>query len=159
MRMIVMMKKMLGLVMLLVVAQPLVGCATAMEPSVTLTWMTVSYDETDGTVLWFELAVVNGDVVDLPLAEAKYSVSTRGETFFSGVRSAEATAPSRGVAVVRLPASAPRGVKIGPGDEVTISGRLTYLTPSRLSEVLFDADIFRPEKTFTASATIDDPAG
>ena len=153
-----MLKRMLGLVMLLVVAQPLVGCATAMEPSVTLTGMTVSYDESDGTVLWFELLVVNGDVVDLPLAEAKYSVSARGETFFSGVRSAEATAPSRGIAVVRLPASAPNGAEIGPGVKVTITGRLTYLTPSRLSEVLFDADIFRPEKTFTASATIDDPA-
>ena len=146
-----------GLV-LFALAMGLGGCATAKAPSMTLTDVTVSYDEPDGAVLWFAFDVVNSDVVDLPLAEARYSVSVDGQTVFRGVRSAEATAPARGVARIRLPASAPYAADIQPGDAVTIRGRLTYLTPSRLSEVLFDADVFRPEKTFTASATIPDPA-
>jgi hypothetical protein len=135
-------------------AVTLVGCATAEAPSVTMTSMTASFDEPDGAAMWFELTVVNTDTVDLPLAEARYSVSIGGRTVFRGVRSCEATAPARGVAVVRLPASAPDSAGVKPGDTVTIRGTLTYLTPSRLSEVLFDADIFRPEQGFTAGATI-----
>ena len=132
----------------------LTGCATATPPSVSMSGMSVSFDEPDGSVMWFELTIENTDTVDLPLAEARYSVMVDGETVFRGVRSAEATAPAMGNATVRLPASAPDGSGIEPGAKVTIQGRLTYLTPSRLSEVLFDADIFRPEKGFSASATI-----
>ena len=153
-----MMPKMIVLVALLVGVSVSTGCATAKAPSMTLTDMTVSFDEPDGPVLWFELTIVNSDIVDLPLAEARYSVSVDGEVVFRGVRSAEATAPARGVAVIRLPASAPNSAGIEPGQEVTIQGRLTYLTPSRLSEVLFDADVFRPEKAFRATATIPDPS-
>jgi len=145
---------MLFLTALLALATALTGCATAAEPGMRLTGMTVSFDEPDGAVLWFELTIINDDIVDLPLAEARYTVFVDGEAVFHGVRSAEATAPARGVAVIRLPASAPNGAGVEPGAEVTIKGRLTYLTPSRLSEVLFDADVFRPEKAFTASATI-----
>jgi len=139
---------------LLVFVTSVSGCATAQAPSVALREMTVSFDEPDGAVLWFELTIVNRDTVDLPLAEARYTVSVDGEQVFEGVRSAEATAPARGEAVIRLPASAPDGAGVQPGARVTIRGRLTYLTPSRLSEELFDADVFRPEKTFTATATI-----
>lgn len=139
---------------LLLAAVALAGCATAKAPTVELSGMSASFDEPDGSTLWFNLVVVNTDTVDLPLAEARYSVMVNGETVFSGVRSCEATAPARGEALVRLPASAPNSVAINPGDDVTIRGRITYLTPSRLSEVLFDADIFRPEKAFTVTTTI-----
>ena len=71
--------------------------------------MSVSFDEPDGSVMWFELTIENTDTVDLPLAEARYSVMVDGETVFRGVRSAEATAPAMGNATVRLPASAPDG--------------------------------------------------
>ena len=144
------------LIALLALVMALTGCATAKSPSVTLSGMTVSFDEPDGVVMWFELTIVNDDIVDLPLAEARYSVSVDGKTIFRGVRSAEATAPARGEAVIRLPASAPTGAGVEPGAAVTIRGLITYLTPSRLSEVLFDANIFRPEKSFTATATIPD---
>jgi len=130
------------------------GCTTATAPSVSMSGMSVAFDEPEGSVMWFELTVVNTNAVDLPLAEARYSVVVDGETVFRGVRSAEATAPAKGEATIRLPASAPNSSGVGPGSTVTIQGRLTYLTPSRLAEVLFDADIFRPEKSFTASATI-----
>ena len=141
---------------LLALVTALTGCATARAPGVTLSGMTVSFEEPDGVALWFELTIVNSDTVDLPLAEARYSVSVDGKTFFRGVRSAEATAPARGEAMIRLPASAPTGAGVEPGAAVTIRGSITYLTPSRLSEVLFDANIFRPEKSFTATATIPD---
>ncbi|MCB9838475.1 MAG: LEA type 2 family protein [Phycisphaeraceae bacterium] len=136
----------------------LFGCSTAKAPGVALSGMTASFDEPDGAVLWFELRVENTDTVDLPLAEARYSVQVGGETVFRGVRSCEATAPARGEAVVRLPASVPGAIGVAPGQKATIRGRLTYLTPSRLAEVLFDADLYRPEKGFTASATIPGPA-
>jgi hypothetical protein len=158
MRMNQAMRRFLGLLTVTALASLTIGCATAKAPSVTLTDMTVSFDEPDGAVLWFELTIVNSDIVDLPLAEARYSVSVDGETVFRGVRSAEATVPSKGVATVRLPASAPNGSGIEPGQAVSIQGRITYLTPSRLSEVLFDADVFRPEKVFTATATIPGPS-
>lgn len=158
MRMNKLITRVCGLITVSMLASLLTGCATAKAPGVTLSEMTVSFDEPDGAVMWFELTVVNDDIVDLPLAEARYSVSVDGETFFRGVRSAEATAPARGVAVIRLPASAPRSVGIEPGQSVSISGRITYLSPSRLSEVLFDADVFRPEQVFTATATIPEPS-
>jgi len=130
------------------------GCATAIAPSVSLRAVDASYDQPDGVVMWFELEVMNTDTVDLPLAEVRYSVRVGGEVVFEGVRSAEATAPARGSAVIRLPAATPRLTGVGPGDEVRIEGRLTYLTPSRLAEVLFDAELHRPEQAFSARATL-----
>lgn len=108
-----------------------------------------------GVVLTFELEAANYNTFELPLREVRYTVFLDGQRVFKGVRSPESTLRRRGTQLVRLPAAIPSSMTIPTGDvDYRIDGRITYVTPGPLADVLFDAGVIEPTERFTKTGEI-----
>jgi len=108
-----------------------------------------------GVVLSFELEAANYNTFELPLREVRYTVFLDGQRIFRGVRSPEATLRRRGTQLVRLPAAIPTSTTIPTGDvDYRIEGRIKYVTPGPLADVLFDAGVVEPTERFTQVGSI-----
>ena len=114
-------------------------------------------DRTDaGFVIDFIIDAKNANEFELPLKEATYTVWLDDAKVFKGVRSPEASLRRFGIQEVRLPAAIPSSLNL-PDGVVTyrITGTLSYIRPGALSEVLFDAGVITPSRSFAAQGTID----
>lgn len=118
----------------------------------------VSDTSADGRVLVFELTASNPNDEPMPMREIRYRVVSSGRTVFTGRRSAESTlAPGAGH-TIRLPFTVEAGEhedSAQPGDQIAVRGRVTYLAKGRLMEVLFDAGLLRPTRSFSGRATVE----
>jgi hypothetical protein len=106
----------------------------------------------------FTLDAYNDNEIPLPLRDVTYSVTLDGREVFRGTRSAEATLRRKGVQQLRLPAV----IAIEPGDspptgmqEFRLSGTLTYVTPGKIAELLFDTGVRVPSVGFATEGQID----
>jgi Late embryogenesis abundant protein len=140
----------------IVAAALLGGCSMHAKPTLTVASAQVT-DRTDaGMVIDFLINAQNANEFELPLREATYTVWLNDTRVFKGVRSPEASLRRFGVQEVRLPAAIPSSINLPSGTvPYRIRGELSYVRPGALSEVLFDAGVITPSRSFSAKGTID----
>ncbi len=144
------------LFILLAVALLPAACAYR-PPTLTVADARISEQTEAGYVITFDIDAANDNAIELPLARIDYVVFLDGQRVFTGTRSAEASLRRRGVQRLTLPAAVPADA-MPPGEcEYELRGRLTYLIPGRLAEVLFDAGVLRPRVGFSAEGQLDTP--
>ena len=105
------------------------------------------------TAVVFDLNVRNDNDEGLPLRVVDYTLEIDGKRVFAGTRSAEATAPAKGVQRVRLPAAF-EGSELRPGARYRLSGSFTYVIPGAFAEALFDSGVRVPSASFAAEGEI-----
>jgi hypothetical protein len=112
----------------------------------------------EGILIRFKMEALNANSIELPLREVRYTLSIDGAPVFSGVRSPETTLRRLGTQSFEFPATISRDPQhpLPTGKaRYDLEGRLTYLTPGQLAEVLFDLRFRRPKIAFHETGTID----
>lgn len=108
-----------------------------------------------GVVANITLRVDNIGEEPLPVRDVSYELWQDDRRVFKGVRSAQRTLRRYGTQEIVLPAAwVPSEEMPVPqaGSKYRVTGRMTYIEPGALSEVLFDAKLIRPSATFAAPA-------
>lgn len=150
-----------GAVAAIALAMALGGCASG-SPRVKVVGAGVREVGEAGTVLGFLLECENPGEDALPLRTADYTVWLDGRRVFEGQRRAQATLRRFGTQEIVLPAAvAHAGGELAGTHEYRIEGTLTYLAPGALAQVLFDADLVKPSRSFAGEGTLEvgAPAG
>jgi hypothetical protein len=129
------------------------GCGGYAAPSLHMSSARVTEQTAEGYVIDLAVDATNTNSVELPLKEIRYSVSVDGRQVFSGVRSPEATLRRLGTQTFHIPAVG-AGAAPTAGSRYVVEGRLRYLTPGRLAEVLFDIKVRRPTVRFREEGTL-----
>lgn len=134
----------------------LAGCGIYSAPKLSVAEARLSQRTDDGFVIAFDLDATNDNAIELPLARVEYTVWLDDQRVFSGMRSPEASLRRLGTQRITLPAAISSDIPIEAGEaEYRLQGRLTYLIPGRLAEVLFDAGVLRPTVGFGDEGVID----
>ncbi|MGP1273193.1 MAG: LEA type 2 family protein [Phycisphaerales bacterium] len=134
-----------------------IGCSSYDAPRLEVTSVAVTERSDEAVVLEFTLDASNRNDVALPLERIRYSVRLDGREVFTGTRWAEATLRRVGTQQIRLPAAirledAPA---LGDGTRYRISGRVTYVTPGEIAQLLFDAGVRRPTIGFRDEGVLE----
>lgn len=146
------------LCLFLVIVFALGGCFAYKPPALSVASATITDRTEAGMVLSFDIDARNDNTIELPLANVDYTVWLDGRRVFSGTRSAEASLRRVGTQKLTLPAAIPADFIPDAGPALyRIEGRLTYLIPGRLAEVLFDAGVLRPKVAFGGHGDVDVP--
>lgn len=134
------------------------GCTSYTAPKLTVTSATLTEESPTGLVISFLIAAENSNRDQLLLRDISYTLWLDGERAFSGSRSPEATLARLAIQQLRIPAAVPIDADhprpVGPVP-YRISGTLTYVTPSKLMEVLYDSGLPPPTVDFSDEGTID----
>lgn len=134
------------------------GCASYKAPRLTVTDVRLTDQSPDGLVITFFVSAENANRSELPLRDVTYSLYIDGQRVFNGSRSPEATLARLAIQELRLPAAVPLDAKhprpTGPVP-YRIDATLTYITPGKLMEVLYDSGIPPPTTSFSHTGTID----
>ncbi len=136
----------------------LAGCSTSQLPELEVAEVKVGERTDEGLVVVFTLSARNENAEPLPLKKIDYTLAIDGRQVFSGVRSPEATLRPNGSQLVRVPAV----IRLDPGGappvgvhQYVLAGRLTYLEPGKIAELLFDSEVSQPSAPFEARGTLD----
>jgi len=138
------------------------GCTGASAPRLEHAAASVTERTAEGVALSFSIDAYNDNDIALPLRDVVYTVSLDGREVFRGTRSAEATLRRKGVQQLKLPAVialAPGEVSPSGMQEFELRGTLTYVTPGKLAEVLFDSGVRVPSVGFATEGQVDLGAG
>ncbi len=134
------------------------ACQSATPPRFEHAAARVTDRTPEGVAMNFTLDAYNENDIALPLRDVTYSVLIDGEEVFRGTRSAEATLRRRGVQQIRLPAV----IALDPGEpvptgtrEYRLRGSVTYVTPGKIAELLFDTGVRVPTASFETEGEID----
>ncbi len=149
-------------VILCLIMLGLSGCGVK-SPRVTLSEVTLGEVTDEGFIINFNLTLANPNPETLELYRVKYDVAVDGRPAYHGLRSAEASVSARGEVTIRVPAVVLYddigGDHVPTSLDYALSGRLWYLSPGELAEVLFDAGVQRPSVAFVAAGTLTFNAG
>lgn len=113
--------------------------------------------ERDGELeLIFAINAANDNPDPLPLKRASYTLWLDGEPVYSGVRSPETTLSAYSTHTFELPALAPLSYaqRTAPAP-YRLSGTVSYVTPGKLAETLFESGVRQPEAPINVVGTID----
>jgi hypothetical protein len=131
------------------------GCTSYAPPALSVEGASVTERTPDGTAVAFALSAENSNDVALPLRTVEYTVTLDGREAFTGTRSAEATLRRKGVQRIVLPAVVTGAMELGGPTRYRLSGRVFYVTPGQLAEVLFDAGVRTPSAEFAFEGEVD----
>ena len=132
----------------------LVGCNAAQSPSFEAVGVQEVERSESRSVIEFRVRASNPNAEPIPLRDIRYRVEINGEQVFEGIRSPETTLHTYSDFEFVLPAVVPLEYLSGTIDYALL-GRVEYIPPGRLSEVLFDAELLVPEATLNIEGTID----
>lgn len=142
---------------------PLAGCLrSATPPTLTVTGARVVDRTNEVAIVEFDIAARNDNDIGLPLREVRYTLALDGDTVFTGSRSPEATVRRFGSQSITLPVVVPLDELPPDQRELAyrLTGRITYLVPGALAELLFDSRVRRPTVGFEDRGTLElAPAG
>jgi len=131
------------------------ACSSYRDPTLRVTGVSVRERSAEAVVVEFTVEAENPNEVPLPLKELTYSVSVDGRQVFSGIRSPETTLRRFGTQELRFPAvitgEAPRDGSV----LCRVNATMAYTTPGELAEVLFEADVRRPEVDFVDERSVE----
>lgn len=136
------------------------GCSRPGPPRFEAVGVTRIGASEQGVELVFRIAAINDNKEALPLRKVDYTLSLDGREVFTGVRSAETTLSRFESHEFELPAVAPAEFEHAGGIVAyRLSGSVTYLTPGKLSEVLFESNVLVPEADLDIRGEIDFAGG
>lgn len=141
----------------LVMLTLLAGCSAYDAPRLAVSSVAVADRSDEAVVLDFTLDAANANDVELPLETVEYTVRVDGRVVFEGTRSAEATLRRSGTQQIVLPAAIRLSPDVPLAGEYpySIQGRVTYVTPGEIAQLLFDAGVRRPKVGFRDSGVLD----
>jgi hypothetical protein len=134
------------------------GCQSTSAPRLEHAAASVTDRTPEGVAMSFTMDAFNDNDIHLPLRDVHYSVWIGEREVFRGTRSAEATLRRKGVQQLRLPAV----IALEPGElspsgmqEFRLRGTMTYVTPGKIAELLFDSGVRVPTVGFATEGQID----
>jgi hypothetical protein len=133
----------------------LAGCSTHTSPALSVTDLTVGQRGDQAVVLLFTLDAENANSVPLPLREVRYRFALDGREVFAGRRSAQATLRRFGTQQVRLPVVIPLADMPDHPADYQLTGKLVYIAPGEIAQILFDTGVRRPSTTFKHHGSLD----
>ncbi len=145
------------LIGLLLLVPVLTGCSSYDAPRLAVSSVVLADRSDEAVVLDVTLDAENSNEVELPLETIEYTVLVDGRVVFEGTRSAEATLRREGTQQIVLPVA----IRLAPDVPLRgeypyrIRGRLTYVTPGEIAQLLFDAGVRRPRVGFRDEGVID----
>jgi len=134
----------------------LVGCSGPKAPSFDPVGVTAMTERDGELELILTINATNDNPDPLPLRRASYTLSLDGSVVYSGVRSPETTLSRYETHSFDLPALVPLSFATRT-DPVPyrLTGTVSYVTPGKLAEVLFESNIKQPEASINVAGTID----
>lgn len=137
------------------------GCSTYKDPSVIVTGARLAEITDEAVAIKFGLDIHNPNVEPLTLVEFKYDLSIDGQRVYEGVRAAESVLAIKGDKHVEIPGVI-RFDKAGwqPGGlpasaNYRLNGRLQYVTPGKIVQILFDSGVRKPSAPFAGSGEVN----
>jgi hypothetical protein len=140
---------------LALVAPAVAGCSSIRPPGVRVSEVAVVERTEEALTLEFGLDLHNPNGEPLELISFDYHASVDGRRVFEGRWAAQATLAPRGSnrltipAVVRFDRADWESSGVPAEAQVAVSGRLLYLTPGALAEILLDTGVRRPRVRFS----------
>ncbi len=131
------------------------GCSRPGPPRFQAVGVTRTGSSAEGVELLFHINAINDNKDALPLRRITYTLALDGQEVFSGVRSPETTLSRYETHEIDLPAIVPIEYDTRGIAPYRIRGSVTYLTPGKLAEVLFESDVLVPEADLNISGEID----
>ncbi len=141
--------------MLIGMAALAVGCSRPGPPRFEAVGVTRVGASAEGVELVFHIAAINDSKEPLPLRRVSYTLALEGREVFTGVRSPETTLSRYETHEIDLPAIVPPEYDTRGVAPYRLSGSVTYLTPGKLAEVLFESDMLVPEADLNIAGEID----
>jgi Late embryogenesis abundant protein len=136
------------------------GCNKAIAPTFKAMGVREIEHENDRSVIEFSIEATNPNKEPIPLRRVYYAVELDGVEVYSGMRSPQTTLHTYSSHLFTLPAVIPGDLLSNAGEvEYRLIGRVEYIPPGRLSEVLFDAEMKVPEAPMDISGTINTGVG
>ena len=136
------------------------GCSSFDAPTANVAGVSVVDMTGEAMTLSFDLVLTNPNDEPLELYDLHYTLAVDGSKVYTGRRSAQATLAARSSRTVKVPAVArfDKSPAIAQAAfEFELDGRLGYLTPDRISRVLRDLHVRRPNVRFGADGQVDPP--
>ncbi len=143
-------------VLMLAVGAGASGCDGFRAPTVSVMDVTLIDATEEALALSFVMDLANPNTAAVPLAEFRYTLAIDGKEVYAGRRSGGVTLSAMDSRQVFLPAIVPyRALGWTPQTlpasvDYTLTGRLQYHAPTRLTQVLFDTGTRRPKVQFSA---------
>lgn len=131
-----------------VAALALAGCAS---PGITVTSVSIEEQAADAVRLGVDVDLTNPASDSMRLLRWDYTFSSGGESY-RGTWEALTTLPPGTTVHRRVPVVLPLGAADAAGRSWTISGSLSYRSPSRIAEIFYDLGIWRPSTSFGGSS-------
>lgn len=131
------------------------GCSSTPAPRCRDATIGVREGGAGGVVASIRLRVDNIGEEPLPVRDVTYELFQDDRRVFEGVRSAQRTLNRYGTQEIELPAAwvpSPETPAPSSGSRYRVAGRMTYIVPGALAEVLFDAKLVRPTSSFSLEA-------
>lgn len=131
---------------LLVFACALAGCSGLTPPTFTVTDVRLTSETSEAIAFDLTIQGENTNDEELPLENVSYSFSLDGVGSYRGKRNAQATLPAGATQSFTIPVAIPvESAPIPDGERrYAFSGRVTYIIPGAIAEILFDSGVRRP---------------
>ena len=148
-----------GMLMLAVLAGAF-GCDGFRAPTVSVMDVTLIDATDEALALSFVMDLANPNTAAVPLAEFRYTLAIDGTEVYAGRRTGGVTLSAVDSRQILLPAIVPYRAlgwtlqTLPESVDYTLTGRLQYYAPRRLTQVLFDTGTRRPKVPFSARGTL-----
>ena len=147
---------------ILIICSSLIGgCASYHDPVIVVTGAKLTETSDEALALRFGLDLHNPNDEALSLLEFKYDLAIDGKPVYHGSRAGETVLAIRGDKHVEIPGVI-RFDKTGwtPGSipasaNYSLKGRLQYITPGKIVQILFDTGVRKPSAPFSGSGEVE----
>ena len=150
-----------ALVAVMIVVATLNGCAAYHDPAISVTGAKLVETTDEALAVRFGLDLHNPNDESLTLLEFNYELKIDGRQVYSGTRAGETVLAIRGdkhveiPGVVRFDRTGWSAGAIPPTARYEIKGRLTYITPGKIVQILFDTGVRKPRAPFAGSGEVE----
>ncbi len=134
------------------------GCDSTKAPSISLVSARVVEQRPEASLVELTLELTNANPDPVPLVEFRYSAELDGKRVLESRRAAQATLRRLGTQSLVLPVVIPAnraGGSLTGVHSLVVSGKLSYIAPGQLGEVLFDTGVRVPKVSFTESVNVE----
>ena len=136
------------------------GCSGYRDPSIALSESKLADVSDEAVALKFTLDLHNPNTEPLKLLQFKYDVDIDGKRVYSGTRAAEATLASASARRIDIPAIVRLGdvgwnrQALPAHVQYSVSGRLEYVTPGDIAQMLLDTGVRKPKVSFFGAGEV-----
>lgn len=148
----------IALLPVLLVAFLAAGCDSTKAPSISLISARVVEQRPEASLVELTLELTNANPDPVPLVEFRYTADLDGKRVLHSRRAAQATLRRLGTQSLVLPVVIPTnlsGGSLAGVHALVVSGKLSYIAPGQLGEVLFDTGVRVPKVSFTESVKVE----